>query len=236
MPSHSVHHPANQHHHAHTPDRPELHGIAIWAPAGRARHGAAPVPTDSLKALATGNIDANSQTLNDTLSSVAGGATETIVLVNDNSTGNDQIIARAGIDSIADLKREDRHGRAGHRGRLPAAAHTAPSRTVRKDVKFTPLPTDAAAAAFVAGSVDPVRVFAPSTTTAAGRAGSRAIAIPSSDPGRVAAQIAVPLPAGRELDVRRTPRFLAVRQQIEDLVRARHRRHLAGTNEGGLPA
>ena len=49
--------------------------------------------TDSLNALATGNVDANSQTLNDTLSSVAGGSKQTIVLVNDNSTGNDQIIA-----------------------------------------------------------------------------------------------------------------------------------------------
>ena len=52
--------------------------------------------TDSLTALATGNVDANSQTLNDTLSSVSGGAKQTIVLVNDNSTGNDQIIAAAG--------------------------------------------------------------------------------------------------------------------------------------------
>jgi len=48
----------------------------------------------------------------------------------------------------------------------------------------------------------------------------------SSDPGRVAAEIPVPLPTGRDLPVRRTPEFLAVRQQIEDLVRAQHRRHL----------
>jgi NitT/TauT family transport system substrate-binding protein len=46
--------------------------------------------TDSLTALSTGNLDANSQTLNDTLSSVSGGAKQTVVLVNDNSTGNDQ--------------------------------------------------------------------------------------------------------------------------------------------------
>src|SRR5256886_13818596 len=50
--------------------------------------------TDSLKALSTGAIDANTQTLNDTLASVSGGAKQTIVLVNDNSTGNDKIIAR----------------------------------------------------------------------------------------------------------------------------------------------
>src|SRR5689334_2390712 len=60
--------------------------------------------TDSLNALATGNLSANSQTLNDTLSSVSGGAKQTIVLVNDNSTGNDQIIAAPGIADVAGLK------------------------------------------------------------------------------------------------------------------------------------
>ncbi len=61
---------------------------------------------DSLTALSTGNVTANSQTLNDTLISIsaAGASKQTIVLVNDNSTGNDQIIARPGITAIADLK------------------------------------------------------------------------------------------------------------------------------------
>src|SRR6266508_964978 len=60
--------------------------------------------TDSLLALETGALDANSQTLNDTLISVSAGAKQTVVLVNDTSTGNDKIIARDGITSVADLK------------------------------------------------------------------------------------------------------------------------------------
>ena len=60
--------------------------------------------TDSLTALTNGDIEANSQTLNDTLSSVTDGSRETIVLVNDNSTGNDQIIAKPGIRSVSGLK------------------------------------------------------------------------------------------------------------------------------------
>src|SRR5689334_15605801 len=60
--------------------------------------------TDSLNALATGNLTCNSQTLNDTLSSVSGGSKQTIVLLNDNSTGNDQIIAGPGIRTVAELK------------------------------------------------------------------------------------------------------------------------------------
>ena len=42
----------------------------------------------------------------------------------------------------------------------------------------------------------------------------------SCDPGRVAAEIPVHLPDRRDLAVRRTPDFLAMRQRIEDLVRA----------------
>ena len=50
---------------------------------------------DSINALNAGQLDCNSQTLNDTISSVAGGADLQVVLQNDFSTGNDQIIAAA---------------------------------------------------------------------------------------------------------------------------------------------
>jgi NitT/TauT family transport system substrate-binding protein len=141
--------------------------------------------TDSLNALSTGNIDANSQTLNDTISSVAGGAKETIVLVNDNSTGNDQIIAREGIASVADLKGKTvaaEEGTVDHYLLLLALqkAGLGPA-----DIKFTPLATDAAAAAFVAGRVDAVGVFAPFTTTALERKGSKAIATSKDFPGAI---------------------------------------------------
>jgi NitT/TauT family transport system substrate-binding protein len=141
--------------------------------------------TDSLNALSTGNIDANSQTLNDTISSVAGGAKETIVLTNDNSTGNDQIIAREGIASVRDLEGKTvaaEEGTVDHYLLLLALekAGLGPS-----DIKFTPLATDAAAAAFVAGRVDAVGVFAPFTTTALGSKGSRAIATSEDFPGAI---------------------------------------------------
>ncbi|HSV68264.1 MAG TPA: ABC transporter substrate-binding protein [Mycobacteriales bacterium] len=141
--------------------------------------------TDSLNALATGSIDANSQTLNDTLASVAGGAKESIVLVNDNSTGNDQIIARPGIASVADLKGRTvaaEQGTVDHYLLLLALAKAGLSEA---DITFRPLPTDAAAAAFVAGKVDAVGVFAPFTTTALGRPGSRAVATSRDFPGAI---------------------------------------------------
>ncbi|MDW5324941.1 ABC transporter substrate-binding protein [Plantactinospora sp. KLBMP9567] len=141
--------------------------------------------TDSLQALSTGNLDANSQTLNDTLTSVSGGAKQTIVLVNDNSTGNDQIIATAGIDDVAGLRGRKvavEQGTVDHYLLLLALEKAGLSEA---DIILTPLLTDAAAAAFVAGQVDAVGAFAPFTTTALGRAGSRAIATSKDFPGAI---------------------------------------------------
>ncbi|MFD0659464.1 ABC transporter substrate-binding protein [Thermocatellispora tengchongensis] len=141
--------------------------------------------TDSLTALATGNLDANSQTLNDTLASVSGGARQKIVLVNDNSTGNDQIIARPGIRTVADLKGKTvaaEQGTVDHYLLLLALRKAGLS---EDDVTFKPLLTDAAAAAFKAGQVDAVGVFAPFTTTALELPGSTAIATSRDFPGAI---------------------------------------------------
>jgi NitT/TauT family transport system substrate-binding protein len=141
--------------------------------------------TDSLNALATGAIDANSQTLNDTLASVSGGAKQTIVLVNDNSTGNDQIIAAAGINSVADLKGKKvavEQGTVDHYLLLLALAQ---ANLTEQDIQLVPLTTDAAAAAFAAGQVDAVGAFAPFTTTALARPGSRAVATSTQFPGAI---------------------------------------------------
>jgi NitT/TauT family transport system ATP-binding protein len=54
---------------------------------------------------------------------------------------------------------------------------------------------------------------------------SQRVVVLASDPGRVAADLPVNLPAERELSVRRLPEFLAMRAQVEDLVRTYHHRH-----------
>jgi NitT/TauT family transport system substrate-binding protein len=141
--------------------------------------------TDSLTALSTGNIDANSQTLNDTISSVSGGSKQTIVLVNDNSTGNDQIIAREGINSIADLKGKRVAAEEGTVDHYLLLLVLKKAGLTEQDIQFTPLLTDAAAAAFAAGKVDAVGVFAPFTTTALGLKGSKAIATSKDFPGAI---------------------------------------------------
>jgi NitT/TauT family transport system substrate-binding protein len=141
--------------------------------------------TDSLTALSTGAVTANSQTLNDTLISVAAGAKQTIVLVNDNSTGNDQIIARPGLNSLADLKGKTiavEEGTVDHFLLLLALqkAGIQPG-----DVTIKGLPTADAAAAFKAGQVDAVGAFAPFTTTALQLPGSKALTTSKDFPGAI---------------------------------------------------
>jgi len=141
--------------------------------------------TDSLAALANGSIDANSQTLNDTLISVSAGAKQTIVLVNDNSTGNDQIICAGNINSVADLKGKKvgvEHGTVDHFLLLLALQQSS---LTQQDVELEGMPTDAAAAAFAAGDLDCTGVFAPFTTVALERPGSFAIATSAEFPGAI---------------------------------------------------
>jgi NitT/TauT family transport system substrate-binding protein len=141
--------------------------------------------TDSLNALAAGKVDANSQTLNDTLASVSGGAKETVVLVNDNSTGNDQIIAKEGINTVADLKGKKVAAEQGTVDHYLLLLALQKAGLTEKDITFVPLLTDAAAAAFVAGRVDAVGVFAPFTTTALERPGSKAVSTSADFPGAI---------------------------------------------------
>jgi NitT/TauT family transport system ATP-binding protein len=54
--------------------------------------------------------------------------------------------------------------------------------------------------------------------------GQRVVVL-ACDPGRVAADLPVRLPADRDLAVKRAPEFLSLRAQVEDQVRLYHQRH-----------
>lgn len=141
--------------------------------------------TDSLNALNAGQIDANSQTLNDTIASATGGSKQVVVLVNDNSTGNDQVIARPGIESAADLKGKKVAVEEGTVDHFLLLLGLDKAGLTKDDIELQPLATDAAAAAFSADQVDAVGVFAPFTTTALELPGSKAIFTSSDFPGAI---------------------------------------------------
>lgn len=141
--------------------------------------------TDSLTALIKGEIDANAQTLNDTIVSVSSGAQQKVVLVNDNSTGNDKIIAADGITSVADLKGKKvavEQGTVDHYLLLLALEQVG---LTERDITLKGMGTEAAATAFAAGEVDAVGAFAPFTSKALDRPGSRAIATSAEFPGAI---------------------------------------------------
>jgi NitT/TauT family transport system substrate-binding protein len=140
---------------------------------------------DSLNALAAGQLDANTQTLNDTISSVAGGVEEVIVLVNDNSTGNDQIIVGPDIKTIADLKGKKVAAEQGTVDHYLLLLGLKKAGMGPSDISFQPLETGAAAAAFASGRLDGVGAFAPFTTQALKRDGSHALFTSAEFPGAI---------------------------------------------------
>lgn len=141
--------------------------------------------TDSINALTAGQLDANSQTLNDTISPLAAGADLVVVLTNDNSTGNDKIIVREGINSIADLKGKKVAAEEGTVDHFLLLLGLKKAGLTPQDIDFQPLETGKAAAAFVAGQVDAVGVFAPFTTQALKRPGSKELFSSKDFPGAI---------------------------------------------------
>jgi NitT/TauT family transport system substrate-binding protein len=147
--------------------------------------------TDSINALSKGDIQANSQTLNDTIASVSGGSDQVVVLVNDYSTGNDKIIVRDGIKSIADLKGKKiavENGTVDHFLLLLGLQKAA---LTVQDVTLVPLETSKAAEAFAAGQVDAAAVFAPFTSVALKRSGSKELFSSKDHPGAIADHLVV---------------------------------------------
>jgi NitT/TauT family transport system substrate-binding protein len=117
--------------------------------------------SDSIAALSTGQLDANSQTWSDTLGPLAKGLPLKVVLVNDNSAGNDALLVGPRIKSFADLR--------GHKVALEQYSishfvlYTALARNGLKpsDVNVVNLSAGDAAAAFMSGGVDAAVVWNP---------------------------------------------------------------------------
>jgi NitT/TauT family transport system substrate-binding protein len=140
---------------------------------------------ESISTLTASKIDANSQTLGDTVSSIAAGADQVIVLVNDNSTGNDKIIVREGINSVADLKGKKVAAEEGTVDHFLLLLGLRKAGLSPKDIQFVPLETGKAATAFVGGQVDAVAVFAPFTTQALKLKGSKELFSSKEFPGAI---------------------------------------------------
>lgn len=117
--------------------------------------------SDSIQALAGRRLDANSQTWSDTMPALAAGVKLKVVLVNDNSAGNDALLVS---NAIKDWQ--------GLRGQRIALEQFTPSHFLLShalaahhlsldDVSVINMPAPEAAAAFLAGRVQAVAVWNP---------------------------------------------------------------------------
>lgn len=140
----------------------------------------------SMESLAAGKLDANSQTLNDTIS-FAGEAIhgEVAVLVNDNSAGNDKIIVSQEIDGIEDLKGKKVAVEEGVVGDFLLSLALEEKGMSREDVEIVGIDTGDAAAAFVNGNVDAVSSFPPFWLIALEREGSKELISSKEFPGAI---------------------------------------------------
>ena len=140
----------------------------------------------SMEALAAGQLDGNCQTLNDTISFAADAVNgEVAVLVNDNSNGNDKIVATAEINSIKDLKGKKVAVEEGVVDDFLLALALEKNGMSRDDVQIVGMDTGDAAAAFVAGQVDAVGAFPPFWAIALTREGSKELVSSADFPGAI---------------------------------------------------
>ena len=140
----------------------------------------------SMEAFAAGQLDGNSQTLNDTISFAADAVNgEVAILVNDNSAGNDKIIVAEDINTIEDLKGKKVAVEEGVVDDFLLTLALESKGMKRDDVKIVPLETGAAAAAFASGQADAVGAFPPFWLTALKRKGSKELISSAQFPGAI---------------------------------------------------
>jgi NitT/TauT family transport system substrate-binding protein len=139
----------------------------------------------SLTALSAGELDGNTQTLNDTLVGVSAGDEQVAVVVNDNSAGNDAIIVDESIDTIEDLAGKTIGAEPGVVDHFLLLQGLDSVGLAEDDVDFQGLPTADAAAAFSSGQFDAVGVFAPFTLQALERPGSKVLFDSADFPGSI---------------------------------------------------
>lgn len=141
--------------------------------------------TDSISALSSGQLDANSQTWSDTLGPLAKGIKLKAVLVNDNSAGNDALMVSPKIKSFADLKGKSVALEQYSVSHFVLATALAKHGMKPADVKIVNLPAGDAAAAFLAGRVEAAVVWNPWVNTIQQSGKGRALFTSKDMPGLV---------------------------------------------------
>ena len=114
-----------------------------------------------------------------------------LIVVNDNSTGNDQVICDKSITTVAQLKGKTIAAELGVVDQFLLLQGLAKEGMTQSDINFQGVKTDAAAAAFAGGQFDCVGVFAPFTLQALKRPNSHVLFSSKEFPGAIPDHIVV---------------------------------------------
>lgn len=117
----------------------------------------------SMDAFASGNIDAVSMTNGDALVTGATGASNVMILVSDYSNGNDMVVAKPGIETIADLKGKKIGLEIGFVEHLLLLNGLESVGLTEADVELINVPTHQTAQTLASGEVDAIAAWQPNS-------------------------------------------------------------------------
>lgn len=117
--------------------------------------------SDSVAALSSGQIDGNSQAWSDTMAPLAKGVPLKVIMVNDNSAGNDALMVGPKIKRFADLKGKKIALEQFSLSHFLLVTALSKNGMTPKDVNIVNLSAGDAAAAFMSGKVDAAVVWNP---------------------------------------------------------------------------
>lgn len=146
----------------------------------------------SMEAFGAGKVDAVAVTNGDALVTAASGAPNVEILINDYSNGNDQIIAKPGIDSVKALKGKKVGVEIGLVDHLLLLKALQLNGLKESDVKLVPIQTTQAAQVLASGEVDAVAAWEPNAGQALKAvAGAKVIFSSANAPGLIYDTLAV---------------------------------------------
>lgn len=146
----------------------------------------------SMDAFAAGKLDAVPMTNGDTLVTGATGAQGVMIIVNDYSNGNDMIVARAGIQSVAELKGKKIGVEVGFVSHLMLLNALEKVGLTETDVELVNVPTNETPQVLASGDVDAIVAWQPSSGQALTQVpGSKAISTSKDAPGLIYDALAV---------------------------------------------
>lgn len=138
----------------------------------------------SMEAFSAGKVDAVCVTNGDALVTGGNGAPSVGILVNDYSNGNDMLVAKPGISSVAQLKGKKVGVEVGFVSHLLLVKALESANLTEKDIQIVNVPTDQTPQTLKSGSVDAIVAWQPNSGQALREVpGSTAIFTSANVPG-----------------------------------------------------